>query len=103
MTNVELSEAETGRMGTLVEGEAIAVFPWGVIVDLGLSWVGLIDVLYIDDDDNYQVGDRVSCYLECFDQQKRKFILRPPGQVPLVERLRRARARRTSGTPVERR
>lgn len=52
--------------------------------------MGLVDVLYIDDDDNYQVGDRVSCYLEYFDEKKRKFILRPPGQVPVAERLRRA-------------
>lgn len=81
-------------MGTLVEGEAIAVFRWGVIVDLGLSHVGLIDVLYIEDDDNYQVGDRVSCYLSVFDEMKRKFILRPPGQVPVVERLRRIREQR---------
>lgn len=51
--------------------------------------MGLIDVLYIEDDDIYQVGDRVSCCLEYFDEKKRKFILRPPGQVPLAERLRR--------------
>ncbi|MDQ0933316.1 hypothetical protein [Streptomyces turgidiscabies] len=89
-----MSEAEMGLMGSIIEGDAIAVFNWGVIVDLGLSCVGLIDVLYIDDDDNYQVGDRVACYLECFDKQKRKFILRPPGQVPLAERLRRREEQR---------
>ncbi|WP_159049749.1 S1 RNA-binding domain-containing protein [Streptomyces sp. NRRL WC-3618] len=89
-----MSEAEMGLMGTIVEGDVIAVFRWGVIVDLGLSYVGLIDVLYIEDDDNYQVGDRVSCYLDCFDKQKRKFILRPPGQVPLAERLRRLKEQR---------
>lgn len=83
-----------GLIGSIVEGDAIAVFHWGVIVDLGLSYVGLIDVLYIEDDDNYQVGDRVSCYLERFDKQKRKFILRPPRQVPLAERLRRIREQR---------
>ncbi|MGW3292024.1 hypothetical protein ACWDR3_46145 [Streptomyces sp. NPDC001002] len=89
MTDAEVPEAEMCLVGTLVEGEATAVFPWGVIVDLGLSRDGLIDVLYIDDDDNYQVGDHVSCYLSCFDEMKNKFILRPPTQVPLVERLRR--------------
>jgi transcriptional accessory protein Tex/SPT6 len=77
MTNTEVSEAEMRLVGSIVEGEATAVFRWGVIVDLGLSRDGLIDVLYIDDDDNYQ-----------------EFILRPPGQVPLAERLRRAQERR---------
>jgi ribosomal protein S1 len=94
MTNTEVSEAEMRLVGSIVAGEATAVFRWGVIVDLGLSRDGLIDVLYIDDDDNYQVGDRVSCYLDCFDEMKNKFILRPPGQVPLAERLRRAQERR---------
>ncbi|MCL8013805.1 S1 RNA-binding domain-containing protein [Streptomyces sp. AS02] len=94
MTDHEVPEAEMRLVGSVVEGEATAVFRWGVIVDLGLSRDGLIDVLYIDDDDNYQVGDRVSCYLDCFDEKKNKFILRPPGQVPLAERLRLARERR---------
>ncbi|MEU5099020.1 hypothetical protein [Streptomyces sp. NPDC020996] len=91
MTDSEVNAVDLRLMGHLVEGEVVAVFRWGVIVDLRMSWVGLIDVLYIEDDDNCQVGDRVSCYLECFDKQKRKFILRPPGQVPLAERLRRIR------------
>ena len=59
MTDHEVPEAEMRLVGSVVEGETTAVFPWGVIVDLGLSRDGLIDVLYIDDDDNYQVGDRV--------------------------------------------
>ncbi|WP_326722942.1 hypothetical protein OHT59_29660 [Streptomyces sp. NBC_00243] len=96
MTSSEVSEADMLLVGHLVEGEVVAVFHWGVIVDAGLSRVGLIDVLYIDDDDNYEVGDRVSCYLDCFDEMKDKFILRPPGQVPLAERLRKARERRLS-------
>jgi len=33
----------------------------------------------------------VSCFLDCFDERKRKFILRPPGQVALAERLCRIR------------
>ncbi|GAB7103410.1 hypothetical protein JCM4814A_17240 [Streptomyces phaeofaciens JCM 4814] len=94
MTDHEVPEAEMRLVGSVVEGEATAVFPWGVIVDLGLSRDGLIDVLYIDDDDNYEVGDRVSCCLDAFDEMKNKFILRPPGQVPLAERLRRLEERR---------
>ncbi|MFE2419623.1 hypothetical protein [Streptomyces hokutonensis] len=53
------------------------------------------DVLYTEDDDNYQVGDRVSCCLDAFDEQKRKLIPRPPGQVPRAERLRQGQG--TSG------
>jgi hypothetical protein len=51
--------------------------------------VGLIDALYIDDGDDYAVGEAVDVYLDSFDEKKDKFIARPPGQVPLVERLRR--------------
>ena len=94
MTDGEVTEAEMGLVGSIVEGDAIDVFRWGVIVDLGLSRDGLIDVLYIDDGDKYQVGGRVSCYLDAFDEMKNKFILRPPGQIPLAERLRRAEERR---------
>lgn len=66
----------------------IAVFRWGVIVDLGLSHVGLIDALYIDDGDGYRVGDVISGYLTTFDERMEKFWLRPPGQVSVTERLR---------------
>ena len=90
MTNGQLSEHEQRLIGEMIDGEVEAVFRWGIIVDLGLSRVGLIDALYIDDEDNYQVGDRVSGYLDCFDEQKEKFILRPPDQISLAERLRRA-------------
>nr|BFE77267.1 hypothetical protein GCM10020092_105680 [Actinoplanes digitatis] len=54
-----------------------------------LSRVGLIDVLYVDDDDDYQVGQQVSAYLTVINQ-KREYRLRPPGQVPVVDRLRAA-------------
>ena len=91
MTNEQLGEHEQRLIGEMIDGEIEAVFRWGIIVDLGLSRVGLIDALYIDTGDNYQVGDRVSGYLDCFDEQKDKFILRPPNQIPLAERLRRAR------------
>jgi len=87
MEDDNISAQERERIGSLVEGEVKAVFRWGVIVELGMSRVGLIDVLYIDDD--YQVGGRVSAYLDCFDDKKNKFILRPPGQVSVAERLKK--------------
>ncbi|MBO1415404.1 hypothetical protein [Streptomyces sp. FH025] len=88
--NEQLSAHEQSLIGEMVDGEVEAVFRWGIIVDLGLSRVGLIDALYIDDEDSYEVGERVSCYLDCFDERKAKFILRPPGQIPLAERLGRS-------------
>ncbi|GAA0730781.1 hypothetical protein Drose_26915 [Dactylosporangium roseum] len=88
MEEAKISAQERALIGTLVEGEVEAAFRWGVIVDLGMSRVGLIDALYIDDDDDYQVGGRVSAYLDSFDSKKNKFILRPPGQVPVAERLK---------------
>ncbi|MFL6073302.1 MAG: hypothetical protein ACJ73S_07910 [Mycobacteriales bacterium] len=85
----KIGDSEFALLGSLVEGSVLAVFRWGVIVDLGLSHVGLIDALYVDDDDNYQVGDRISAYLTHFDDRMEKFWLRPPGQIPVSERLRR--------------
>ncbi|WNM35986.1 hypothetical protein RKE30_39365 [Streptomyces sp. Li-HN-5-11] len=84
---------ELRLLGQPVDGTVEAVFRWGIIDDAGLSRVGLIDALYIDDEDTYEVGQCVTCILDCFDEQKNKFILRPPHQVPLAERLRRARER----------
>ncbi len=89
MTDPRTSEHEQNLIGTIVEGTVVAVFRWGIIVDLRLSRIGLIDALYIDDQDNYRIDDRVGCYLDCFDERKDKYILRPPGQTPLVERLAR--------------
>lgn len=77
------------EFGKLVTGVVEAVFRWGVIVNLGLDHVGLIDVLYIEDDDEYVVGQDVTAYLDVFDEKKSKYILRPPGQTPLIERLKR--------------
>jgi ribosomal protein S1 len=88
MSEDKISEREQALVGSLVEGEVEAVFTWGVIIDLGMSHVGLIDALYVDDDDDYQVGDRVSVYLDSFDSKKNEFILRPPGQVSVAERLK---------------
>jgi len=88
MVEGKISEQEQALIGLLVEGEVEAVFRWGVIVNLGMSRVGLIDALYVDDDDDYRVGDRVSAYLDCFDEKKNKFILRPPGQVSVADRLK---------------
>ena len=73
--------------GKLVTGKIEAVFGWGVIVDLNMMKLGLIDSLYIDDDDHYTEGDPVTCVLDGFDVVKNKFILRPPAQIPLMERL----------------
>ncbi|MEU4337360.1 hypothetical protein AB0F59_22395 [Micromonospora lupini] len=89
MNDELISAQERALIGALVDGVVEAVFRWGVIVDLGMSHVGLIDVLYVDDGDRYHVGSRISAYMDGFDEQKRKFILRPPGQVPLVDRLKR--------------
>jgi hypothetical protein len=60
-----------------------------VFVDLGLSHVGFIDPLYLDDGDHYQIGQQVRAYLSTFDERRGEFWLRPPGQVPVDERLRR--------------
>jgi hypothetical protein len=79
---------EQSLIGQQVEGVIVAVFRWGVIVDLGLSRVGLIDALYIDDGDDYQVGGRVESALSSFDENKDKFLLRPLGQTSIIERLR---------------
>jgi len=59
-----------------------------VWLDLGLSHVGFIDALYIDDDDHYAVGDVVTGYLSSFDEKTGKFWFRPPGQKPIDQRLR---------------
>ena len=91
MTNDQISEHESSLLGEVVSGRVEAVFHWGVIVDLGLSCVGLIDILYIDDDDAYQVGATAGGYLDCLDEQKNKFILRPVGQTSLADRLERKR------------
>lgn len=84
----EISDAERALIGTLVTGTVEAVFRWGVIVDLGLSHVGFIDPLYVDEDSHYEVGQPVRAYLTTFDEQQAKFWLRPPGQMPVADRLR---------------
>jgi ribosomal protein S1 len=76
-------------IGTLMEGTVRTVFPWGIVVDLGESRVGLIDVLYVDDDDVYQVGQVVSGYLTDIND-KHEYRLRPPQQTPVIDRLRAA-------------
>lgn len=80
---------EEALVGSLIEGTVEAVFRWGIIVDLGLSRVGLIDALYIDDDDSYEIGDQITGYLDSYDELKEKFIIRPPKQESLTDRLRR--------------
>lgn len=88
MSNARSEAPEPSVIGTTVEAKIIAVFHWGVILDLRLSKVGLIDALYVDDDDEYVVGEAVTVILDDFDEQKDKFIARPPKQIPLVDRLR---------------
>jgi ribosomal protein S1 len=73
----------------LVEGVVTDVVPFGVVVDLGADHRGFIDPLYIDDDDHYRVGERVANHLIIFDTRKRCYLLRPPHQIPVIERLRR--------------
>lgn len=73
----KIDETEIALLGGLVEGKVLAVFRWGVIVDLNLSHVGLIDALYVDDDDSYQIGDVVTGYLTHFDEHMEKFWIRP--------------------------
>jgi ribosomal protein S1 len=87
--NMQVSDVERALIGSLVEGTVAAVFRWGVVVELGLSHVGFIDALYVDDGDRYEVGDKVSAYLTRFDARQNKFWLRPPGQTPVSERLRK--------------
>lgn len=86
---VSMSSEDEALVGTLLRGTVTAVFPWGIVVDLGDSRVGLIDVLYVDDDDVYQVGQEVSAYLTDINE-KGEYRLRPPHQVPVVDRLRAA-------------
>jgi predicted RNA-binding protein with RPS1 domain len=85
-----MTEAERALIGTMVDGTIKVVHRWGVFVDLGLSHLGFIDPLYIEDDDHYQVGAQVSAELSNYDDQREIFWLLPPGQVPVAERLRRA-------------
>jgi hypothetical protein len=89
VSNLNSEPVEIDRIGQLASGRVLAVFRWGVILELGLSRLGLIDALYIDDGDIYVNGQDVEVYLDSFDEQKDKFIARPPGQVPLFERLRK--------------
>lgn len=65
------------------------MFTWGVIVDIGLSCLALIDALYVDDGDVYIVGDEIQAHLDHFDEMKREFLLRPEGQERVADRLRR--------------
>lgn len=88
MDGKEIAEHERELIGEIVRGRVEAVFRWGVIVDLEMSHPGLIDALYIDNDDIYSAGDEVEAFLECFDEKKQEFILRPPHQQSLADRLR---------------
>ena len=88
MSNPSSEGLDLSIVGTTVEAQVVAVFHWGIILDLGVSKVGLIDALYIDDGDEYVVGESVTVVIDEFDEMKDKFIARPPVQIPLVDRLR---------------
>ncbi|GGS63864.1 hypothetical protein AB0E75_24900 [Streptomyces griseoviridis] len=83
-----LTDAEKAVVGQTVEGAVEAVFRWGAIINLGLPHVGFVDALYIDDSDQYEVGRTLQVHVSSFDVRQNKFWLRPPGQTPVVDRLR---------------
>ena len=89
MTSPSSDPVESERIGQIARGRVVAVFRWGVILDLNLSRLGLIDALYVDDGDVYTEGQCVEVFLDSFDDRKDRFIARPPSQTPLVERLRK--------------
>lgn len=80
-----------GLIGELVSGTVKAVLPHGVFVDLGLDHIGHIDPMYIEDLDNYQIGDRVRVHLEGFTEHNEEYRLRPPGKPTMAEWLQRRR------------
>ena len=82
MTSPSSDRLESERIGQIALGRVVAVFRWGVILDLGLSRLGLIDALYIDDCDAYAEGRSVEVLLDSFDKRKYKFIAKPPRQTP---------------------
>ncbi len=88
MVNANPTAHELGLIGDDVAGTVEAVFRWGVIVNLGLSKVGFIDALYVDNASDYQVGQKVTAILASYDSNKDKFLLRPHGQIPISDRLR---------------
>ena len=88
MSDPDSAIPELAAVGSTTAARVVAVFRWGVILDLGPSGLGLIDALYIDDEDQYSVDQVVTVVLDEFDEMKDKFIARPPGKTALVERLR---------------
>jgi hypothetical protein len=87
----EFEPAELALIGTVRTGRVIAVFRWGVIVDLGLSRLGFVDPLYIDDGDVYTVGQTVEGELSSLEDGGQKFWVRPLDQIPLGDRYRSRR------------
>jgi ribosomal protein S1 len=89
MSEPDAYPEDRALIGTLLRGTVLRVFAWGIVVDLGRSRIGLIDSLYIDDDDAYEVGQVVSGYLTDINEKK-EYRLRPPQQTPVIDRLRAA-------------
>lgn len=75
------------QIGRSAEGTVIAVFRWGIILEVGLSRVGLIDALYLDGSHEYVVGHVVTVIIDHFDEVKDKFLARPPSQIRIRDRL----------------
>ncbi|BDU09238.1 hypothetical protein [Nocardia cyriacigeorgica] len=73
---------------TAAEGVVVAVFSWGIVVDLGLPHPGFIDPLYIDDGDSYEAGDSVSGTILAYIPESRQFRLLPVGKVPVADRMK---------------
>lgn len=77
-------------IGTLVDGQVVAVRPWGVVVEFGVSILGLIDRGLVDEGEVYEIGQSVRCVVEQFE--RRRWYLRPEGKPSADERLEQFRA-----------
>lgn len=88
MNAIDCGSPDAEHIGQLVSGRVVAVFQFGVVLDVSLSRLGFIDVVYIDDSDTYSVGDVVDVYLDTIDERKGYFIARPPHQKSVADRLR---------------
>ena len=91
MVSLEDSAFRQDLMGALVAGTVAAVYKFGVLVDLGLDYVGFIDPVFIGDD-VYEEGERVEAYVVGFRAENRQYELRPKGVISLPEWLRQRSA-----------
>lgn len=75
-------------IGAEVHGIVVAMHRWGVQVDLSLPGKGFIDPLYIDDSDDYRVGQTVTAIVSSCQERNHVYRLRPLMQTPPTERYR---------------